>query len=85
MLRLFKNKKNQQKFENDGYITTQLLNCSDITELLRFYIELDKTYVNNRVFHTTTFNKDPNYSKVIVSKLKDFILPKIDNIIENYR
>jgi len=85
MLRLFKNKKSQHKFENDGYITTQLLNYNDITELLRFYIRLDKTYVNNRVFHSTTFNKDPNYSKVIVSKLKDFIVPKIDKIIENYR
>ena len=85
MLSLFKNINNQNEFDNKGYFITPLLNQNDVTELFQYYAKIDKTYINDRVFHSTFFIKNPDYYNRIVSKLKDIILPKIDPILNKYK
>ncbi len=80
----FLNNELEQQFKTDGIVQIPLLNKSEI-ELLLAYYNATSGQISDQKFHSTMFINDPAYRKSADHKIRGILLPKVNQLIENYR
>ena len=74
---LFKNSKQQEEFEQNGYIKLNALNQKEVNQLKALYAELNLKDEKGYGFHVGMDNKDKNLVQNMVTQIKEIALPKV--------
>ena len=85
MKKIFKTQENQEFFEKEGYVVLPLLEQSDIDELKEFHQSLNIVDERGFGFHVSMDNVDKEVSVKVREKIWSVALPKLDNVLENYK
>ena len=85
MKQIFKNKKDQDFFEKEGYIVIKTLDDKEIIDLKSYYESLYLKDENGFGFHGTINLKDKELCKEIQTKIWNITLPKMDDYLVNYK
>lgn len=81
---VFSNVSLEKSFEQDGIVSMPFLDEAELKALYAIY-ENNPLEAEGRNFHSTMFSSDPAYRKKIDVDIRAIILPKIKQVLNNYR
>lgn len=82
---LFKSEILQKQFEKDGFVKINLLDNSEVTDLLNYYNSLNHDHVGEYGFHISLENKNPEYINGVFQKLFTTFIPKLNQVLIDYK
>lgn len=83
--KIFKNETFQSKFEEEGFIVLDLLNETEVNELISFYKTLGLKDEKGFGFHVSMDNADKNLCKTIREKIWSIGIPRLSEHLENFK
>jgi ectoine hydroxylase-related dioxygenase (phytanoyl-CoA dioxygenase family) len=82
---LFKSEILQKQFEKDGFVKINLLDDSEVKDLLNYYNSLNHDHVGEYGFHISLENKNPEYINGVFQKLFKTFVPKLNEVLSDYK
>lgn len=80
---IFKDFRDQQRFDSDGFIVVDLLNEKQLNLFAKS--DLIKNIEANRPFYSTSFSKDNVFKNKVDEKINDCVKSSIDNILNDHQ
>ena len=79
----------QASFDKTGYITAELMNETELTDLFDLLGQLKSNRENDKFttdssYKLSFFNADSGYRKKVLEEIGAFFQPKVDKILDNY-
>ncbi len=83
MMHTFKDKEQQELFEQNGYVVLPLLHEAQLTALRQLYTAHEGEY--SQPFHTTHFSQDTVYKKKVNDTITAIVAPALQALLNDYR
>jgi ectoine hydroxylase-related dioxygenase (phytanoyl-CoA dioxygenase family) len=88
---VFKNEKQHEQFEKEGYVTIDLLSTDQVESLLSRYKELNAqnkkrsdSPINSHETEISIFNKDKSFTKAVHQEIVETFKEKTDELLNDY-